>query len=108
MTPSGNDSDGAPSSLDEAPWTRLALGYAIGVSLAEAVALMVSPPLFRALVVADAALGWTVVVAAWQGVRALPYPPPVRAILISSLATGHWGAAVVGAGGAILNLVSAQ
>lgn len=106
MTPSGNESDGAPSSLTEAPWGRLALAYALGLSFLEFLAIAVSPPLFRALVVADAALGWVVVFAAWQGVRALPSPPPLRALLVSSLATGHWLAAIAGGIGAVGTLAS--
>lgn len=89
------------ASLARVPWSRIALGYAIGLSALEFAAIALSPSLFRALLVADAAVGWTVVFACWQGLRAVPYPPPIRAMLVASLATGHWLAAMIGAVGAI-------
>ena len=92
---------GKPNAIDRTPWSRAALGYAIGLSLVEFAAIVVSPALFRALVVADAAVGWTVVFASFQGLRSVPFPPPGRSIAISSLATGHWLAAVLGAAVAI-------
>lgn len=88
-------SDGVGSSLARVPWSRTALAYAVLLSLVELVAFAASPPLFRALVVADAAVGWTIVFASWQGLRAVPSPPPRRAVLISALATAHWLAALL-------------
>lgn len=97
-------SDGAQTSLPRVPWTRAALAYAVLLSLVEFVAIALSPPLFRALVVGDAAVGWTVVFASWQGVRAVPYPPPGRAVVASALATGHWLAALLAAGATLAGL----
>lgn len=99
-------SDEVPASLPRVPWSRLALAYAIGASCLEFVSIAVSPSLFRALLVGDAAVGWTVVLASWQGLRAVPHPPPVRALLIAALATGHWLAATLGAIGAVGTLAS--
>jgi len=105
MEPPGNDRE-TPSSLPRAPWSRLAFAYAVGLGLLEFVCIAISPALFRAVVVADAAVGWVVVLAAWQGLRAMPYPPPTAALLVSSLAMGHWLAAAVGAAGAVGLLAS--
>ena len=96
MADPGN-SHGDARALERPPWTRAALAYAIGLSLLQLAAIGFSRPLFRALLVADAALGWVIVLACWQGLRAVPYPPPPRFIAVAMLATGHWLAAVVGA-----------
>lgn len=85
------------ASLPRPPWGRAALAYGVILSVVELGAIAVSPGLFAALVVGDAAVGWAVVLAAWQGLRAVPHPPPVRWIAIASLATGHWLAALLGA-----------
>lgn len=95
-----SDDDSSEQSLPYVPWSRVAFAYAVGLSLLEGACIAISPPLFRAVVVADAAIGWTVVLACWQGLRAVPFPPPTRAMLIASLASGHWLAAAIGAAGA--------
>ena len=88
-------------SLTRPPYARLALAYAIVLSLVEFVLLATAPALFRAVVVADAATGWVIAFAAIQGVRAVPFPPAFRWTAIVALATGHWLAAVAGAIGVL-------
>ena len=101
-----SESGEVPASLTRVPWSRIALGYAIGMAILEVAAYFTSPALFRAVLVGDAAVGWTVVFASWQGLRAVPFPPPLGSMLVASLATGHWMAAALGAIGAIGSLAS--